>query len=108
MLSVIDRVIEPDKGGRRGWGCTRLTRVTSRELVVGYFRKFRFDFYRTYARYGWFFVSMGETFGQNSAINKFLDLFEEAEGRINVSRERKNCWENFSEARGLGKGLKEH
>lgn len=41
--------------------------------------------------------------------DKFLDLFEEGEGRINVPREeRKNCWEKFSEARGLGKGSKEH
>lgn len=55
-----------------------------------------------------FFVSKGETFGQDSAIDKFLDLFEEVEGRINVRRGRKNCWEKLSGARGLGKGLKEH
>lgn len=77
--------------------CTWLTGVTSRESV------------RTWIIFENFVsISRGETFGQNSAIDKLLDLFEEAGGRINVPRERKNCWEKLSGARGLGKGLKEH
>lgn len=72
--------------------CTWLTGVTSRESV------------RTWIIFE-NFVSISS---QNSAIDKLLDLFEEAGGRINVPRERKNCWEKLSGARGLGKGLKEH